>query len=95
MDMKVKNESIIDCNYAALLAGCSIPATRMRDCRDQGISRDTCYLAEQNHQAAINAAAQKQAMENAQSLYKSKSTDEVDDLLGDLSSGKNKAPRRD
>lgn len=76
-----------------LLVGCSTQASRMRECQQQGISRDTCYLAEQNRQAAINAAAEKQAMENAQSLYKSKPVDQVDDLFGDLDSGKKKHHR--
>lgn len=41
----------------------------MNDCENKGISRDACYIAEQNRQATINAAAEKQALENAQSLY--------------------------
>ncbi|WP_410750658.1 hypothetical protein [Citrobacter sp. U14242] len=52
-----------------LLAGCSSEASRMNDCQNKGISRDACYVAEQNRQATINAAAEKQAMENAQNLY--------------------------
>lgn len=48
-----------------VLAGCSSSASRMADCEAQGISRDTCYLSEQNRQQSINAAAEKQAMENA------------------------------
>lgn len=48
-----------------ILAGCSSSASRMADCEAQGISRDTCYLSEQNRQQSINAAAEKQAMENA------------------------------
>jgi hypothetical protein len=47
------------------LAGCTTQADRMAKCEAQGISRDTCYLAEQNRTAAVNAAAEKQAMENA------------------------------
>ena len=47
------------------LAGCSTAAQRQADCQAQGISKDTCYLAEQNRQNAINNAAMKQAMENA------------------------------
>jgi hypothetical protein len=47
------------------LAGCSSTASRMADCQAQGISRDACYLAEQNRKAVINGAAEKQAMENA------------------------------
>lgn len=48
------------------LAGCSSASSRMADCQAQGVSRDTCYLAEQNRHAAIVGAAEKQAMENAQ-----------------------------
>ncbi|WP_435952651.1 hypothetical protein [Dryocola sp. BD626] len=50
---------------AVTLAGCSTAAQRQADCQAQGISKDTCYLAEQNRQNAINNAAMKQAMENA------------------------------
>lgn len=52
---------------ALLLAGCSSPAQRMSNCVAQGVSRDACYVAEQNRQAAITAAAEKQALENARS----------------------------
>ncbi|MBD9517497.1 MULTISPECIES: hypothetical protein [Pseudomonadaceae] len=48
-----------------LLAGCSSPAQRMSTCLAQGVSRDACYMAEQNRQTAITAAAEKQALENA------------------------------
>lgn len=47
------------------LAGCTTQADRMAKCEAQGISRDTCYLAEQNRTTALNTAAEKQAMENA------------------------------
>jgi hypothetical protein len=47
-----------------VLAGCESAATRMERCEDHGISRDTCYLAEQNRQAANHAAA----MNNAEQL---------------------------
>lgn len=53
----------------AVLTGCSSQASRMADCEAKGVSRDTCYLAEQNRQAAINGAAEKQALENAQAQY--------------------------
>lgn len=53
----------------ALLAGCSSPASRMADCQAQGISRDACYIVEQNRQAGIENVALKQAMENAASQY--------------------------
>ncbi|WP_435947958.1 hypothetical protein [Dryocola sp. BD586] len=51
------------------LAGCSSQASRMADCEAQGISRDTCYLSEQNRAASINSAAEKQALENARAQY--------------------------
>lgn len=47
------------------LAGCSSPASRMADCQAQGVSKDACYMVEQNRQSGINAAAEKQALENA------------------------------
>lgn len=47
------------------LSGCVSPAQRIANCEAQGISRDTCYLSEQNRQQSINQAALKQAMENA------------------------------
>jgi len=53
----------------AFLAGCTSAAQRMNDCEAQGISRDACYVAEQNRQNGINAQAQAQAMRNAQALY--------------------------
>lgn len=55
---------------AAALAGCSSPAQRMAECQAQGISKDTCYLAEQNRQNSINSVAMKQAMENAHDAVK-------------------------
>ncbi|KNC09902.1 hypothetical protein AC791_14910 [Klebsiella sp. RIT-PI-d] len=54
---------------AAVLAGCSSPADRMAKCEAQGVSVDTCYAVEQNRQTSINAAAEKQALENAQAQY--------------------------
>ncbi|NKE44384.1 hypothetical protein HB662_06315 [Roseomonas frigidaquae] len=51
---------------AGLLAGCSTPQQRMADCEAQGISRDTCYLSEQNRRNALLGAAERQALENAQ-----------------------------
>ncbi len=54
---------------AIMLAGCSTQASRMQACEDQGVSRDTCYLAEQNRTNMINAAAEKQALENAARQY--------------------------
>lgn len=61
---------ILFVSLAGLLAGCSSPAQRMADCQAQGISKDTCYLAEQNRQTAILGAAEKQAMENASKAAK-------------------------
>ncbi len=54
---------------AILLAGCTSAASRMAECEAQGVSKDTCYLAEQNRQTAIYAAAEKQALENAAKQY--------------------------
>ncbi|MBF7981223.1 MULTISPECIES: hypothetical protein [Rahnella] len=52
-----------------LLAGCSTQASRMADCRAQGISKDACYIVEQNRQTAIETTAMKQAMENSAKQY--------------------------
>ena len=54
------------------LAGCSSQASRMADCESKGVSRDACYVAEQNKQSSMNSAAEKQAMENAQAQYPQK-----------------------
>jgi uncharacterized protein YceK len=54
---------------AILLAGCTSTASRMAECEAQGVSKDTCYLAEQNRQTAIYAAAEKQALENVAKQY--------------------------
>ncbi|KAA0263963.1 hypothetical protein [Hafnia alvei] len=51
------------------LAACSSPAERMAKCESQGISKDACYIAEQSRENAINSAAEKQALENAQKQY--------------------------
>ncbi|WP_039031095.1 membrane lipoprotein lipid attachment site-containing protein [Leclercia adecarboxylata] len=50
---------------AALLAGCVSEEQRLAQCEAKGVSRDACYIADQNRQATINAAAEKQALENA------------------------------
>lgn len=55
------------------LAGCTSSAQRM--CESQSVSRDACYVAEQNCKATINAAAEQQAMENANDLYGAKGTE--------------------
>lgn len=57
---------------AFFLAGCSSEASRIADCEAKGVSRDACYVAEQNRQSTINAAAEKQALENARALYPQK-----------------------
>jgi hypothetical protein len=68
--MKVKHVSMLLLALsAAIAAGCSSPAQRMAECEAQGVSKDACYIAEQNKQTAVNAAAEKQALENAQALY--------------------------
>ncbi|CAM3921824.1 hypothetical protein RAVI111496_19390 [Rahnella victoriana] len=41
----------------------------MADCQSQGISKDTCYMAEQNRQTSIQSVALKQAMENSAKQY--------------------------
>ncbi len=56
--------------FVGLVAGCSSAAQRQADCEAKGISRDTCYLAEQQRQSAILSASEKQAMENAQQAVK-------------------------
>ncbi|MFI3665284.1 hypothetical protein [Citrobacter braakii] len=57
-----------------ILTGCSTEASRMSACESKGVSRDACYIAEQNRQATINAVAEKQDMENAQNVYNSNDT---------------------
>lgn len=48
-----------------ILSGCTSPAQRMANCEAQGISKDTCYLSEQNRQQSINNAAEAAALNNA------------------------------
>lgn len=55
-----------------LLAGCSSTAKRMAECEAQGVSKDTCYLAEQNRQNAINEAAYNAQWANARDAVKQK-----------------------
>ncbi len=50
---------------AVFLAGCTSPAQRMAACEAQGISKDTCYLSEQNRQQGINNASLAAAYANA------------------------------
>ena len=66
MNMKQK---ILLVAIVGLLAGCSKSSEqRMMECEYQGISRDTCYLAEQNRKnsrdASMAGSAQKQVLEN-------------------------------
>lgn len=53
-----------------LLAGCTSSAQRMAECEAQGISRETCYLAESQHKEAVNQAAYNAAMANARDAVK-------------------------
>lgn len=64
-----KNKFLLSLLAVILFSGCTSSAQRMADCQAQGVSRDACYIAEQNRKTSINAAAEKQAMENAQALY--------------------------
>lgn len=47
------------------LGGCSTKASRMQECLNEGISKDTCYLAESQRQAAISNASMNAAFANA------------------------------
>lgn len=50
---------------AVFLTGCTSPAQRMAACEAQGVSKDTCYLSEQNRQQGINNASLAAAYANA------------------------------
>lgn len=50
---------------AVSLTGCKSSADRMYECEAQGISRDTCYLSEQQRKQGMNEQAQAQAYRNA------------------------------
>jgi len=50
---------------AVFLAGCTSPTQRMAACEAQGVSKDTCYLSEQNRQQGINNASLAAAYANA------------------------------
>lgn len=63
MNSSIKSFSLL---AVILLAGCSSPTSRIADCRAQGVSHDTCYLAEQQRQAAILSASEAQAFKNAE-----------------------------
>lgn len=59
-------KKLLIAGVALALTGCSTSASRMAECEAQGVTRDACYVAEQNRHAAIVGAAEKQALENAQ-----------------------------
>ncbi|WP_281549675.1 hypothetical protein [Kluyvera cryocrescens] len=63
--MKAKLMVLAVLMSAVFLAGCSSPAQRMAACEAQGVSKDTCYLSEQNRQQGINNAALTAAYANA------------------------------
>ena len=63
--MKVKLMVLAGLVSTVFLAGCSSPAQRMAACEAQGVSKDTCYLSEQNRQQGINNAALSAAYANA------------------------------
>lgn len=63
--MKKTLLAVVIAGATALLSACTSPAQRMAECERQGISKDTCYLAEQNRQNAYNEAAQNAAWANA------------------------------
>ena len=68
MNSTIKSFSLLT---IILLAGCSSPTSRIADCQAQGVSHDTCYLAEQQRQAAILSASEAQAYKAAKkSIYK-------------------------
>ncbi|WBM71942.1 hypothetical protein OH773_06790 [Buttiauxella sp. WJP83] len=56
---------IVVASSVVLLAGCSTPEQRRAECEAQGISKDTCYLAEVQHKEAINTAAYNAQWANA------------------------------
>lgn len=63
--MKAKMMVLAGLMSTVFLTGCSSPAQRMAACEAQGISKDTCYLSEQNRQQGINNAAMAAAYANA------------------------------
>lgn len=71
------------------LAGCTTQADRMAKCEAQGISRDTCYLAEQNRTIALNTAAEKQAMENAAAAVQHAQAAKIHDPMREASFSSN------
>jgi hypothetical protein len=63
--MKKTLLAVVMAGATALLSACTSPAQHMAECERQGISKDTCYLSEQNRQNAYNEAAQNAAWANA------------------------------
>lgn len=63
--MKAKMIMFAGVFSALFVAGCTSPAQRMAACEAQGISKDTCYLSEQNRQQGINNASLTAAYANA------------------------------
>lgn len=59
------NKTLLTGVITLLLAGCSSQAERIAACEAQGVSRDACYISEQNRTNTINAAAETQALQNA------------------------------
>lgn len=57
-----------------LLAGCTSSAQRMYECEASGVSKDACYVAEQNRKANLNGAAQTAAFANAAAAVNGKSS---------------------
>ncbi|WP_368544832.1 hypothetical protein [Enterobacter soli] len=71
------------------LAGCTTQADRLAKCEAQGVSRDACYLADQNRTSAINAAAEKQALENAANAVQHAQAVKVHDPMREASFSSN------
>lgn len=63
--MKAKLMVLAGLVSTVFLAGCTSPAQRMAACEAQGVSKDTCYLSEQNRQQGINNASLAAAYANA------------------------------
>ncbi|MRS14922.1 hypothetical protein GJV06_08525 [Enterobacteriaceae bacterium RIT691] len=66
----MKVNKLFACVGVLLLAGCTTSAQRMAECEAQGISKETCYLAEVQHKEAINQAAYNAAYANARDAVK-------------------------
>ena len=50
MNSSIKSFSLL---AVILLTGCSSPTSRIADCQAQGVSHDTCYLAEQDRKSVV------------------------------------------